>query len=289
MVCHYMKKLLVSGVLAALLTVPISVGGSDTQGGRSLEQRVEERKTMVGFSHMGRRAIGESTNLVRDSGYELPNILFYNQGEELNVIRESKDILTGIVERDTMVTFGRSAGLVTENPEELPENFPIRAFQDTYLVLLKDEHKYRTALWEYEIDKNGKLKEMDSRESVPYDDNPMVSTVLHEIGHVYFRFLDDEERKNLVKLFMSMDQHNPSFSYYPGGEPNYMQGHCCRHSHFHSIGGDEEDDCPMQLANEQFADIFAYLVIGHDYKKGDFFFQEKLRAVKKTMEQFRSF
>jgi hypothetical protein len=125
---------------------------------------------------------------------------------------------------------------------------------------------------------------MSSDVIVPWDKDPMLSVTLHEIGHIYFGSLSEEEKQELVDKFKSIDT---SVSLFYGDTS--LEGDPCYHAHFHSILYDSgPQDCAIDLANEQFADIFTYHILNHNYRENDLFFEMKLEKVIGTLQKFKS-
>jgi hypothetical protein len=276
-----MKKLLLSAALCALLTSSAPAVAEDYTRA-TLEQRVEDRRVMKGFTLAERELLRKSERMISEN-YVTPEILFYNLGEELNIITTGEDSL-GIAFSDTNIIMGRSPGLVEDALEYLPGDFPFEEYPDHYLVLLKNGYDYRNAFAEYEYNDEGNLNPLDKREQIPWDKNPMLSTTLHEIGHIYFEGLSGKEKQDLVDNFMAVDTMAQTFH---ESWAESLAGHACFHSQFYSIFSDGIFDEGLGLASEQFSDIFAYHILGHDYKQYDLFFGMKLEAVTNALERFR--
>jgi len=84
-----MKNYLLSTALASLLFVSTpSTLESTTYP--NLEQRLENRRIMKGFTLAERETLNESRELISEK-YILPDILFYNLGDKLNSIITTVD------------------------------------------------------------------------------------------------------------------------------------------------------------------------------------------------------
>ncbi len=275
-----MKKLLAGVALCSLLGSSSPIFAGDNQLSR-LEQLAQERTEMKGFTSAERSVLTESKRLIAER-YVLPDLLFYNAGDDLiNVVETVNDF--GITERDTLIVHGRSPGNVELSTQYLPEDFPVENYKGYYLILLRNGYEYRNFVAEYEYDDEGNLRPLDQRDQIPWDEDPMLSTTLHEIGHIYFESLSPEQKQELVDKFMAVDNITQAFNENPSEN---LMGHACFHSHFHSILSDGIFDCATGLASEQFSDIFAYHILGHDYKEFDLFFKMKLDAVVGALDKF---
>jgi len=257
-----MKQLLKLGLAAMLL---LYVAGCNAT------------QTMFGFSFRERQRIKEAKSLIARK-YELPDLLFYKSDE-----------ITGA---------GCSPGLVKDDKEYLPDDFPKEKYANHYLILLNSMEKH------VESFRKDSKQPIHLRWHVPYK-RPMVSTVTHEIDHTYFHRLSDEEKKSLIALCKEIDESLPE-------KNKEHKGHASYYSYFWSfmpaelrkkeqaaepacavvgselveIKGDDNFSFNESATNEQLTEALTYFILDHKYMSDDPLFQKKLNAYLKIMERF---
>ena len=248
-----MKKLLLPLIaivaLAGCATRPSTHINIDT----SLEARVEQ-PVIANFTGEETDAINKALEIISER-YELPPLLFYKSDE---------------------IDFaGRSPGLVGENSEWFPSWAPLEGHEFRYLILLKDMEFYREAFENEDKYPDGTKRPLNEYWAVP-SERPMVDAVAHEIGHVYF------EKATILDQFRELDRITDENT----GEK--LIGHPSYYSYFNWIGPDVCDEIAIDMANEQFAECFNYLIFSHNYMGNDLLTQIKLYHTEQAMEQFRS-
>jgi len=203
--------------------------------------------------------------------------------QELGIIKEATDKINAryqaqkiiFIEDNSIIGAGKSPGLCRKNQDNLPKDFDYDNFGNFYLVLL---HDYRSHEEDFEKEKD---KPLNKRWHVPCE-IPMLSTIIHEIGHIYYSLLTQEEKERLAKVFWEVDKTLPE------DMKKKLEGDASYYSYFYWISPEADLDTAVHFSNEQFAETFNYLVLGHDYMSKDKGFVKKLEAVKGAMKRFEN-
>ena len=248
-----MKKTLTALLLG--LGLPILAGScSDSAKPETQEAGIERRLTeeTPGLSKQELAIIKEATDRV-NSKYQAQNIIF----------QENREIIGA----------GKSPGLCKDNKEFLSEDFDYEHFGNFYLILL---HDYKSHEGDFEKEKD---KPINQRWHVP--SKSMLGTIIHEIGHIYYSLLTQEEKEKLATIFWEVDKNLGDMD---GKKP--VRGHASFYSYFYWISPEANLSDAIYFSNEQFAETFNYLILGHDYMNKDKGFMKKFEAIKDVMKRF---
>ncbi|HJX50670.1 MAG TPA: hypothetical protein VJ438_04365 [Candidatus Nanoarchaeia archaeon] len=192
--------------------------------------------------------------------------------DKVNVRYQAQKII--FKENREIIGAGKSPGLCRDNKEFLSEDFNYNQFGNNYLILLQDYKRH-----EQDFEKESG-KSINQRWCVP-SKYPMLGTVIHEIGHIYYSLLTQEEKEKIAKVFWEVDKSLGKIS---GKKP--VRGHASFYSYFYWISPEAKLSDAVDFSNEQFAETFNYLVLEHDYMGNDEGFMKKLGAVKEAMKRF---
>lgn len=233
---------------------------------------------LTGSCSPTRRPEMPETGIERRLAEETPGL----SKQELAIIKEATDKVNAkyqaqqiiFLENREIIGVGKSPGLCKDNKKYLSEGFDYGQFGDNHLVLLRD---YRSHEEDFEKERG---KQMNQRWHVPYE-KPMLGTVIHEIGHIYYSLLTQEEKEKLAKVFWEVDKNLGEMD---GKKP--VRGHASFYSYFYWISPEANLSDAVYFSNEQFAETFNYLVLEHDYMSKDKGFMKKVEAVKEAMKRF---
>lgn len=151
------------------------------------------------------------------------------------------------------------------------KGFRFRNFKGKYIIALNDvepvEHhkKYSPDTEPYEY--------------VPYSKYPVDKTLAHEIGHIRFGLIPPDDAGKLEMLFRGIDSNLPIVK-------GQLIGHPSLNSQENSLNPTNEfnnEFGPRVKLGHQFAETFAYIVIGKTYQDSDPCFMKKRKAVEEII------
>ncbi|MBT6824310.1 hypothetical protein HOA59_02640 [archaeon] len=257
-----MKKIILSAILAATLTIP-----SKTNIENKLEPPIPQgiEHIVGGFSKEGACAILIAENEVSEK-YNLPDIIYIEEeyGEKIS---KEIDIVLG----------EQFPELTTNNVNEI--NKPYEYKYNEYMIILENIQKQGLDSYLQTHYPDKKIRPLDERFSVQ-DELPMVGNVIHNIGHTYFDMLDFEKQINILAKFQYID----SKTYKKNDEKIY--GHPSLLSYYSKVPYSKNigKDYALMNTSEQFAEIFTYHILDYNYKKNDDLFNKKLEILKESLE-----
>ncbi len=256
-----MKKTILPMILATAISMPIST---------SLENRLDEPAGIEhlagGFSKEGACAILLAESEVSKK-YYLPEIIYVEE-EYANKISNELDIILK-KEFPNIET--------KENEVDKPYKFK----RGEYIIILDGFKKQELDSYLQNHYPDKKIKPLDERFSVQ-DELPMVGKIIHNIGHTYFEELNEKRQIEILVKYQQIDRKIHT----KNNEKIY--GHPSLLSYYSSIPCRKNIDINYALTNasEQFAEIFTYHILNHNYKENDNLFQEKLEILKEKLELF---
>lgn len=187
-----MKKTI--GALALALGIGLSLGCAKQNTSQRLEQRIS-RQEIFDFNETERDLIRVGVNLVKDYGYEVPNIVFLRKKDRPQIINQKDS--------------GEYCGLCKESKSKLPGYFNFKKFGDYHLIYLEGMYTH----------KRDSSEDWDSK--FPH---PLTSTTIHEIAHIYYSHLSKKEKQEiadfLTRIDLSLVENVPGNSH-PGHASNY--------------------------------------------------------------------
>lgn len=236
-----MKKLLAGLGLVAVLF-----------GCATRDERLEQLITYGKFMSQEQKGILTAEFLVSKK-YVLPDVMYYFTREPIMILSYEQE---NLVKKEAQ---GISPGPVKDSMFYLPRSMHYDVNLEKYLIGMRKD-----------LPANG-----NSTNIVPFG-SYYVALTAHEMGHVYFYLVPDEQKRALFSVFRHCDSMRK----------DSLEGHPSEYSRDNSIpeNADLEKMCNWMRLNEQFAEFFTYRVLDRTYKKGDELFEMKMSSFLEVME-----
>jgi hypothetical protein len=238
-----MKKTI--GTLALALGLSLIPGCARQKTSTKLEQRIPGQE-IFDFNKSETEMIASAIALVKRD-YELPDIV---------VIRDkTRDRYALPGERLN----GEYCGLCVNHKNRLPGYFNYSKFGNHHLIFLRGQEEY--------LD----LKKEKWDENVSH---PLISTTIHETGHLFFSLLPEKEKQEVLRRFTEIDL---SLAENVPGRPH--PGHPSHHSYRYRIRQGMKPEEIRKAIEEQWVEIFVYKVLECRHQNSDLKFCLKAMEV----------